>query len=389
MKKLIWIPLVIIIAAAVLCFFHFRTEEPAEVERETLNDPDFLKDKEALLYFSTTADQDTFGGGKSYALFADKKGRLFSYQMKGLELGSAKVHDESVLLEDKKGIYTVQDGLHTYKRAYQHTGDSAGYIERIGGFYTLYNSGYDKSGGSYRSELYRQIDGKWKQDVIPHYIRASGFFKDHLFALTPTDDEKGYHIQDIQADKEKLHTNTIATWTYKEGTSVESQLAADDNAICFLTRGEKADHIYQMVKVMRNNGVIKTYDIASYKDDEQTLYDSMPFSFKNSFFMEQHSLYFVDGFGTVYRINPETGKSKKAFTLPASGMKADFKDLTHQNGKLYLFTYSYKKPAKIESFDLKTGKKLNGRTIPNLKNIVTPKSHLKLYDVQVIEEFYP
>ena len=37
-------------------------------------------------------------------------------------------------------------------------------------------------------------------------------------------------------------------------------------------------------------------------------------------------------------------------------MKADFKELTHQNGKLYLFTYSYKKPAKIESFDLKTGK---------------------------------
>ncbi len=177
MKKIIWIPLVIIIAAAVLCFFHFRTEEPAEVERETLNDPDFLKDKEALLYFSTTADQDTFGGGKSYALFADKKGRLFSYQMKGLELGSAKVHDESVLLEDKKGIYTVQDGLHTYKRAYQHTGDSAGYIDRTEGFYTLYNSGYDKSGGSYRSELYRQIDGKWKQDVIPHYIRASGFLK--------------------------------------------------------------------------------------------------------------------------------------------------------------------------------------------------------------------
>ncbi|AUJ60803.1 hypothetical protein [Bacillus velezensis] len=387
MKKIISIPLVIIAAAAVLCFFYFPTEDPAEVARDTLNDPDFLKDKEALLYFSTAADQDTFGGGKSYALFADEKGRLSSYQMKGLELGSAKVHDESVLLEDKKGIYTVQDGLHTYKRAYQHTGDSAGYIERAKGFYTLYNSGYDKSGGSYRSELYRQMDGKWKQDVIPHYIRASGFFKDHLFALTPTDDEKGYHVQDIQADKEKLHTNSIATWTYKEGTSVESQLAADDSAVCFVTRGEKADYIYQMVKVMKNSGAIKTYDIAAYKNDEQTIYDSMPFSFKKSFFMEQRSFYFVDGFGTVYRINPETGKSKKAFTLPASRMKADFKELTHQNGKLYLFTYSYKKPAKIESFDLKTGKKLNDLTIPNLKNIVTPKSHLKLYDVQVMEGF--
>ncbi|MBY8912004.1 hypothetical protein KY305_04420 [Bacillus sp. YC2] len=387
MKKLIWMPLVIIVAAAVLCFFHFRTEDPAEITRDALNDPDFLKDKEALLYFSTTADQDAFGGGKSYALFADEKGRLSSYQMKGLELGSAKVHDGSMLLEDKKGIYTVKDGLHTYKRAYQHTGDSAGYIDRTKGFYTLYNSGYDKSGGSYRSELYRQLDGKWKQDIIPHYIRASGFLKGHIYALIPTADEKGYHVNDIQADKEKLSTKTIATWKYKEGASVESQLAADDTSIYFVTRGEKADNMYQMVKIMKKSGAIKTYDIASYQDDEQTLYGSMPFSFKKSFFMEKRSLYFVDGFGNVYRINPETGKSKKVFTLPASGMKADFKDLTHQNGKLYLFTYSYKKTAKIESFDLKTGKKLNDRAIPNLKDIVTLNSHLKLYDVQVMEDF--
>ena len=37
MKKIIWIPLVIIAAAAVLCFFYFRTEDPAEVARDTLN----------------------------------------------------------------------------------------------------------------------------------------------------------------------------------------------------------------------------------------------------------------------------------------------------------------------------------------------------------------
>ncbi len=55
----------IIAAALVLCFFYFRTEDPAEVARDTLNDPDFLKDKEAPLYFSTAADQDTFGGGKA------------------------------------------------------------------------------------------------------------------------------------------------------------------------------------------------------------------------------------------------------------------------------------------------------------------------------------
>ena len=64
----------IIAAAAVLCFFYFRTEDPAEVVRDTLNGPDFLKDKEALLYFSTAADQDTFGGGKAMPSLPIKRG---------------------------------------------------------------------------------------------------------------------------------------------------------------------------------------------------------------------------------------------------------------------------------------------------------------------------
>ena len=95
--------------------------------------------------------------------------------MKGLELGSVKCMTAACCWRTKRNLHRSK--FHTYKRAYQHTGDSAGYIERAKGFYTLYNSGYDKSGGSYRSELYRQIDGSWKQDVIPHYIRASGFLK--------------------------------------------------------------------------------------------------------------------------------------------------------------------------------------------------------------------
>ena len=70
-----------------------------------------------------------------------------------------------------------------------------------------------------------------------------------------------------------------------------------------------------MVKVMKNSGAIKTYDIAAYNNDEQTIYDSMPFSFKK-LFMERRSFYFVDGFGNVYRINSETGKSKKPSSSP-------------------------------------------------------------------------
>ncbi|MGV2470467.1 hypothetical protein FO520_25195, partial [Bacillus subtilis] len=76
--------------------------------------------------FSSSADQDAFGGGKSYALFISQDGMLSSFKMKGLELGSAKVHGDSAMLEDKNTIYTIKTGLRTHKRAYHHKGDSAG-----------------------------------------------------------------------------------------------------------------------------------------------------------------------------------------------------------------------------------------------------------------------
>lgn len=153
------------------------------------------------------------------------------------------------MLEDKKTIFTIKNGLTAYDRTYQHTGDSAGYVGDQNGFYTLYNSGFDKDGNHYRSELYRQFNGKWKKDVIPYYIRASGFDGDSIYALIPTDDEKGYKILKIRTDQKDLTYETIAEWSYKEGTSVESQLAADQESVHFVVRGEKADNIYQMVKV--------------------------------------------------------------------------------------------------------------------------------------------
>lgn len=157
----------LILAGIALFVFISPLKSHKTVSQQDLRNPDFLDDKEVLLYFSSSADQDAFGGGKSYALFISQDGSLSSFQMKGLELGSAKVHGDSVMLEDKNTIYTIKDGLRSHKRTYQHTGDSAGFLQNTDGFYTLYNSGYDKKKEGYRSELYRQMDGEWKKTSSP------------------------------------------------------------------------------------------------------------------------------------------------------------------------------------------------------------------------------
>lgn len=385
MKK--WMITIAMLILAGIALFVFISPSHKTVSHQDLRDSSFLDDKEVLLYFSTSADQDAFGGGKSYALFISQDGSLSSFQMKGLELGSAKVHGENVMLEDKNTIYTIKDGLRSHKRAYQHTGDSAGFLQNTDGFYTLYNSGYDKKGDGYRSELYRQMNEEWKKDVIPYYIRASGFHEGAIFALVPTADEKGYQLLQIQADQKKLTYHNITEWQYREGASVESQLAVDDQAVYVMVRGQKARNLYQMVKINKKSGEVELHDIAEYKNDEQTIYSSMPFSFKNSFFPYDGNLYFIDGFGKVHKIDAKTGKTSIVFTLSPDKMKAEFKEITQKGSSLYFFTYTYHKPAYIEQYSLKTGKKMKEKEIGKVKDVVTPKSHLKLYDVEVMKRF--
>lgn len=386
MKKWMITIAMLILAGVALLVFISPLKSHKALSQQDLRDPDFLVDKEVLLYFSSSADQDAFGGGKSYALFISQDGSLSSFKMKGLELGSAKVHGDSVMLEDKNTIFTIKNGLRSYKRAYQHTGDSAGFLQNTNGFYTLYNSGYDKKGDGYRSELYRQMDGEWKKDIIPSYIRASGFHDGAIYALVPTDDEKGYQLLQIQADQRKLTYHTITEWQYREGASVESQLAVDDQAVYAMIRGQKARNLYQMVKINKKSGKVELHDIAEYKNDEQTIYSSMPFSFKKSFFSYGY-LYFIDGFGKVYKIDAKTGKTSNAFNLSPEKMKADFKEITLKDNSLYFFTYTYNQPATIEQYSLKTGKKVKEKEIRKVKDVVTPKSHLKLYDFEVMKGF--
>ena len=101
--------------------------------------------------------------------------------------------------------------------------------------------------------------------------------------------------------------------------------------------------------------------------------------------MEHRSFYFVDGFGTVYRINPETGKAK-GLHPPRITNESRLQGADPSKRKAVSVYVQLQKPAKIESFDLKT-EKTERPDHPKFKNIVTPKSHLKLYDVQVMDGF--
>lgn len=80
---------------------------PFIVKEETVRQHNFLDDKQAVLYYSSTADQDMDDRGKSIAIFIDDGGVARGYKMKGLELGSVALGENGLLIEDKETLRLI------------------------------------------------------------------------------------------------------------------------------------------------------------------------------------------------------------------------------------------------------------------------------------------
>ncbi len=93
MKKIIILILSVILIAALIYFFFFRNSTVNSISEEDIEKKGFLKDKQAVIYLSSTADQDMDGNGISYAIFIDKNEKAHGYKMNGLELGGIGVSD--------------------------------------------------------------------------------------------------------------------------------------------------------------------------------------------------------------------------------------------------------------------------------------------------------
>ncbi|MCU5200979.1 hypothetical protein OCD87_11910, partial [Bacillus paranthracis] len=124
MKKIIVLILSIILIVALIYFFFFKNNNVNSISEEDIEKKDFLKDKQAVIYLSSTADQDMDGNGISYAIFIDKNAKAHGYKMNGLELGGIGVSDnkKEIVLESKDNIKFIGDDFKNFKMKYQHTG---------------------------------------------------------------------------------------------------------------------------------------------------------------------------------------------------------------------------------------------------------------------------
>ncbi|MEH7450784.1 hypothetical protein V7173_29315, partial [Bacillus toyonensis] len=176
MKKILFITLGVILVTVLVYYFFFRNSNVDLISEEDVQKKDFLKDKQAVIYLSSTADQDMDGKGISYAVFINKNGEASGYKMNGLELGGIGVSEnkKELLLESKDKLKIVGENFKEFKMKYQHTGDYRAYLKNSDLFVNIYNSGSNPATGGYDSNVvYGNKKGIHKGN-IPHYLMSAG-----------------------------------------------------------------------------------------------------------------------------------------------------------------------------------------------------------------------
>lgn len=377
MKKTIILILSVILIAALIYFFFFKNSNINSISEEDIEKKDFLKDKQAVIYLSSTADQDMDGKGISYAIFIDKNEKAHGYKMNGLELGGIGISDnkKEILLESKNNIKFIGEDFKNYKMKYQHTGDQRLYLKKPGLFVNIYNSGSNSSTGNYDSNV---IYGNQKQihkGNIPHYLISSGVNTDEVLVLTQDIDKNEHSLKKLLFNDSTMHLEDVTTINLDKNMSYASYSSIlSDSNFYYTILVENDNSIKGKVYLLRIDKKSLKQDLILLSSEENST-ASIPFTKNNSAYLHNNELFFINGLGEVITFNTQTNAVNPKFKIDyhvTDGVR--YNEQTYfEDDQLYVLRYNEKQEHKysIETYSLTTGKKIKTATIKDMDQIIT------------------
>lgn len=373
MKRLVKVCIVLILLAGGFAFYYFydQNKDVSTIEQDAIQQKDFLKDKQAALYFSSTADQDMDDKGISFAIFIDDNGKADTFQMKGLELGSMAVGKGQVFLEEKNKLFLIGDSYKEFEmKKYQHTGERVGYLGKENLFFTIFNSGRSETGGYDSNVWFGNLEG-FKKDNIPYYILASGIdeTEDQTILLTQDIEKNQYFFRKVAFWKNEVKVEDIAPLKNEKNAEFANvSPIVSDQKYYYVILSESVNNTSSNTVLFRINKKTlaqKKIELANYQD-QKVVTAAIPYNVNNSAHMYDGSLYFVNGLGEVIAFDTKTNKASTAFTLnnaKKDGVRHN-EEVFFRKGQLYVVRYNTKSKNKyeIEQYSLKSGEK--ERVIP-------------------------
>ncbi|MBO1583381.1 hypothetical protein [Bacillus sp. XF8] len=376
MKKLLFVILGVIVITILVYFFFFSNSNVDLISEEDIQKKDFLKDKQAVVYLSSTADQDMDGKGISYAVFINKNGGASGYKMNGLELGGIGVSEnkKELLLESKDKLKIVGENFKEFKMKYQHTGDYRAYLKNSDLFVNIYNSGSNPDTGGYDSNVvYGNKKGIHKGN-IPHYLMSSGVDEETILVITQDIDKKEYSLKKVTFNDLKMKLEDVTEISLDKNMSYSSysSILSDEN-FYYTVLVENDNTIKGKVYLLRIDKTTLKQELILLSSEEDTT-ASIPFTKNNSAYLHNNELYFINGLGNVITFNTQTNTVNTKFKIDyhvTDGVR--YNEQTFFKGdQLYVLRYDKNRKDKyyIEIYSLKNGKKIKESEVIGMEEIV-------------------
>lgn len=375
----------------IVFFIYFSIEKNTTDTSLHLSDEDLLKNTKAIIYLSTTADQDIDNKGLSYAVFVQGDNSIQALAMKGLELGSIAVGKDQILLEDKNSINIISDKIERFTMdTPQYTGERTGYLPEKELFFSIYNGGFVED--DYSSDVrYGNLKG-FKVDSIPYYIVASGTTESAVHILTQDFETERFYLKEVKLD-ENLIINDLTTIQSEsvENMQVLAPVLSDENYYYLLlsTIISDANESVSIYRINKETLEQDSFEFINY--NEINLTATIPYNYKNSATIYNNKLYYVNGLGDVYSFNLQTTAVSKEFSLNnASNSSIRHNEETYFNaGNLYVLRYNENKKERyyLETYSLEKGILTNSIDIEGLDKIIKKIRNKKVYsyDLKVLK----
>jgi hypothetical protein len=363
------------------------------LKEKELKQKDFLQNKQAIAYFSTTAPQNDFNDGLSYAVFIDDQGRAKSWKMRGLELGSMAVSSKQVFIEEEDQVRLIGENYKVFPmKDKQYTGEKTGYLKKEHLFYSIYNSGFDDKGG-YRSDVRWGNEQGFQTVTLPYYIVTTGEDGKHIYILVSNNEESRYYLKEVKITPQKVETQSLTEWAKSESTDTLTSIYADEHAFYVVLYGIESDSYIQLLKIDKQTYQREMVTLIRYTEKQTKDYDFIPIKPRELHLFHQE-LYYIDGFGDVYTFNTISKKVQKRFSLldftPSGG--GNDEHLYFRDQYVYFFHFQPKtKKYLIEKYNLLNGKREAVQEITGIKEILAEVARrgkfAPIYDFKMLHDF--
>jgi hypothetical protein len=374
----------------ILYFYVWDSSSAFLLSESELKQGSFLQDKQAIVYFSTTAPQNSFRDGLSYAVFIDDQGKAKSLKMGGLELGSVASNKDQVFVEEQDKVRIVGRDYQAFPMKDRHfTGVKAGYLNKKHFFYSIYNTG--NYGNGYISSIRWGNEKRFHTGTIPYYIETTGEDGEHIYLITTNYGENDkYYLKQVDLHQ-KIEVKSLTEWKVSEDASILSPVLVDEHNFYIVLSGESRAHV-QLLTINKQTHQKEMYTLIQYANDDDTLAKSTPFEFK-TFYLFKQELYYVDGFGDVYAFNLLSKKVQKKFSFTDYKRETALRDehLYFQGSYVYFFRFNPRVDQyTIEKYYLLDGKREAIKKVTGIKEIMDEVSRRKkfapIYDFRMLKD---